>query len=157
MENQQVPQAAEEPKTLGLGIEHIRTVFSADFEVVHPLERDDLGKPKGTGLFITLAGPEHPTRKAISMNITRAVRAAMSKKAVAGERVMPDMKDPEVDAAEQLENLAQCTLGWHRKDGQPCAPFSPEAVRALYKNPEMVWLVDQVLTRFNSATLFIKA
>lgn len=149
--------AVEELEAPSLGIEHIKNVFSADFEVVHPLEKDEAGKPLGTGLFITLAGPEHPARKAISLNFMRAVRAAMSKKAAAGERAMPDMKDPEVDAAEQLENLAQCTLNWYRKDHRPCAPFSPEAVRRLYKNPEQQWLVEQVMTRFNSAALFIKA
>lgn len=140
-----------------LGIEHIENLLQADFEVVHPTLRDADGKPVGTGLFITLAGPEHPDRKAISLNITRAVRAAMSRKVAAGERAVPDIKDPVADEAERLEHLAQCTLGWYRTDGKPCAPFSAAAVRELYKNTKSQWLYTQVMGRFYDAELFIKA
>lgn len=140
-----------------LGIEHIENLQQADFEVVHPKLKDADGKPVGTGLFITLAGPEHPDRKAISLNITRAVRAAMSRKVAAGERPTADFKDPEADAAEQLEHLVRCTLGWHRKDEKSCSLFSPDAVRQLYKNPKSQWLVEQVMRRFYDAELFIKA
>jgi hypothetical protein len=154
---EQVTQFPSETEVPSLGIEHIKNIFSADFEVVHPIQKDAAGKFVGTGLFITLAGPEHPDRKRLALNATRAVRSALSKKMAAGERAVPDIKDPESDYAEHIETLVQCTLGWHRKDGRPCTPFSTKAVREVYANPESQWLVEQVTRRYYDAELFIKA
>lgn len=141
----------EVPLAPSLGIEAIEDLAEAEFELLQPITE------QGTGLFLTLAGPEHPDRKKISMSIQRAARAALAKKMAATGRAEPDFKDPEEDAAEQLENLIRATLGWRRKDGKPCTPFSQQAVRDLYSNPKYQWVTRQVMRRMYDLELFIKA
>lgn len=72
-------------------------------------------------------------------------------------QAIPDLKDPEEEVVEQIETLAAATLGWYRKDGKPCVPFSAKAVRELYSNPSQQWVVRQVRSKFFSLELFIGA
>lgn len=136
---------------LGLGIGAVEDLEQAEFEVMHPVTDEP------TGLFITLAGPEHPKRKEISMNLTRAVRASVEKRMAGRGRGGAAMTDPKDDAEEQLKRLAECTLGWRRNDDKPFVPWSHKAAEELYRNPKSQWIVRQVLARFNDLELFIKA
>jgi hypothetical protein len=151
---QTLPQAApmNPAQTLlaGLGLS-ARDVLTASFEVKDPLTN------KGTGLFIELAGPEHPERKRLSLEAQREARAAMEKQASETGRLVPVLKDPEENLAESLEMLVAATLNWYRKDGKPVTPFSKNAARTLYVDPESQWLVRQVANRVGDLNLFIKA
>ena len=143
MEQTAPPAAAHEPA--GFDIDSIEDVGSADYEVTHP------HTGLGTGAFITMAGPEHPERKRITMTLIRRMRAeAMRHKTKAS--------NPEDDLAESLQMLVKVTLGWRgmRKDGREL-PFSPQAATELYADSKRRWLVDQLLAAMNDQRLFIKA
>lgn len=142
MDHLKTPEGAQ---PAGFDLDSIEDLFSADYELLHPIT----GVP--TGAFITLAGPEHPQRKRIAMDLMRRLRAtaARAKQAVA---------DPEEDARESVKLLAKVTLGWRgiRKHGQEVAYSEAEAAE-LYADPKRQWVVKQLLAAMNDQDLFIKA
>lgn len=99
-----------------------------------------------TPLVITLAGPEHPDRKRRFFNRQRRIRTLVSK---TGK--MP-VVDPEEEAAVEVDELVACTLGWR---GYP-RPYSAAEARALYSDPELAWLRDQVKAALAERELFIR-
>ena len=142
MDHLKTPEGAQ---PAGFDLDSIEDLFSADYELLHPTT----GAP--TGAFITLAGPEHPQRKRIAMDLMRRLRAtaARAKQAVA---------DPEEDARENVKLLAKVTLGWRgiRKNGEEAA-YSEAAAIELYSDPKRQWVVKQLLAAMNDQDLFIKA
>lgn len=133
-----------------LGVGAISDVTSAEFEVLHPLTQE------GTGLFLTIAGPEHPLRKAAVAAAIREARSTAARRMTGSGRVMPHFKDPEEEELEGRQELAAATLGW-RHTKVPLPPFSQAGIAALYADPTKQWLVRQVMARMNDQTLFIKA
>lgn len=135
--------AAQKPA--GFDLDSIEDLFAAEYELQHPIT----GAP--TGAFITLAGPEHPQRKRIAMDLMRRLRAtaARAKQAVA---------DPEEDARESVQLLVKVTMGWRgiRKNGAE-VPFTEADAAELYADPKRQWVVKQLLTAMNDQELFIKA
>lgn len=103
-----------------------------------------------TRFAITLAGPEHPTRKRITMNKQRRMRAALSK---TGKL---QLDSPEDDEAEQLTTLVECTLDWTGlvRSGTP-VPFSKAEARKLFEDPKRRWLRDQVQAAMDDREAFI--
>jgi hypothetical protein len=87
-----------------------------------------------TSLVVTLAGPQHPDRKRITLARMRRMRQAFSK---TGK--MPT-QEPEDDESEAVDLLVACTLGW---TGAP-VPFSPTEARRLYTDPKRQWLREQL-------------
>jgi hypothetical protein len=72
-----------------------------------------------------------------------------------GKVELPDPEDAEVD---RLKNLANATLSWRgyvNDEGQE-VPFSTATALALYQDPEMMWLVDQVDTALGAKDRFTK-
>ena len=143
MEQTAPTAAAHEPA--GFDIDSIEDVGSADYEVTHP------HTGLGTGAFITMAGPEHPERKRITMTLIRRMRAEAMR-----HKVKP--KDPEEDMAESRQMLVKITLGWRgiKVNGRD-VPFTPQAAEELYSDPKREWLVKQLAAAMNDQTLFIKA
>lgn len=129
----------------GFDLDGIEDVGSADYEVLHPVTRE------ATGAFITLAGPEHPDRKKMTMSLIRRQRADAL-------RTKPKATDIEDEIDESRDMLAKVTLGWRgmRKAGAPL-PFSQAAAKELYADPKSQWLVKQLMQAMNNAELFIKA
>ena len=141
---QTAPTAATHESS-GFDLDTIEDVGSAEYEITHPVTG------AGTGAFITLAGPEHPERKRITMSLIRRMRAdSMRQKAKAS--------DPEDDLAESRQMLVKVTLGWRgmRKNGRDL-PFSSQAAAELYADPKTQWLTQQLLAAMNDRELFIKA
>lgn len=103
-----------------------------------------------TGASITIAGPEHPTRKAQVFSRMRQRRAELER---TGRLTVPD---PEDDDTDEAALLATCTLGWAglAVAGQPLA-YSAEAARALYADPRRRWVRDQVRAALDQRELFI--
>jgi hypothetical protein len=128
-----------------LDLDSITQAQTASVDIVHPLTNQP------TGARVTLAGPEHPTRKALKWKRQRQLRAQYQK---AGRVVFGD---PEEDEAETIEVLAACTLGWEgiADDGQPVA-FSEAAARELYARPELAWLRAQLAAALEQQEVFIK-
>ncbi len=118
-------------------------VQSADVVIKHPLT----GQP--TPVVITIASPEHPTRKRINMAAQRRLRSIISR---TGK--MP-VTDPQEDADEELQTLVACTLGWRgvRIKGD-WVDFSAAAAHALYSDSTKRWLVDQVRDAMNARETF---
>lgn len=107
------------------------------------------GEP--TGVSVTLAGPEHPTRQKILMDRTRRVRAAVRK---TGKL---EVTDPLEDVAEETDYLVACTLGWTGlARGGVAVEFSTAAARDLYSDPKRQWLRAQVKEGLDEIELFIK-
>lgn len=118
---------------------------SADIEITHPVTREPLGAT------ITLAGPEHPKRKALRFQLQRRVRAQLAKSGRATQR------DPEQDEEENIQLLAQCTLGWKGiADNGVEIPFSEAAAVDLYGRPEMGWLREQLVAALDERENFIR-
>lgn len=140
--------AAQPTDFFGLGIADVR---SAEFEVKNPLTG------AGTGLFIELAGPEHPLRRERALQMQRDLREAMEKRMAETGKWVPVAQDPEDNLRDSMELLVLSTLGWHRNDGKPVPPFSEANVRALYAHKDSQWIVRQVSARINDLALFIKA
>ncbi len=145
-----------------LDLDAVQDLDSAEYEVLHPIT----GKP--TGGFILLAGPEHPARKEVVMEFMRRARAEAALRETQlieasrrpGRFKAPeaDVRDPEVDMKEGIDNLTKATLGWRgiTKNGQ-VLPYSQQAAAELYAAEKTQWLVNQLLVALNSAELFIKA
>ena len=128
-----------------LDINAITQTDSAEIQIVHPVTRAPLGAS------VTLAGPEHPLRKQIRFRLQRRVRAELAR---AGRAALPD---PEEQDEENIQLLAQCTLGWKGiADEGVEIPFSEAAAAALYARPEMVWLRDQLVVALDERENFIK-
>lgn len=129
----------------GFDLDTIEDVSQADVELMHPKTG------VGTGAFITIMGPEHPERKAITLGLMRRARADAM-------RSNSKPKDPEEDIAESIEMLVKITVGWRGifQNGQP-VPFTPQAAAALYGDKRRQWVVKQLIDAMNDRVLFIKA
>ena len=98
-------------------------------------------------MVVTLAGPEHNSRKGILMARQRRIRAAVNR---TGKMALPD---PEEDDAEAIDLLVACTLGWEGGS----LPYSPAAARSLYGDPKRRWLRDQVQAALDDRELFTRS
>jgi hypothetical protein len=127
-------------------INSIKDVTTAEVSLKHPLTGELLGAT------VTLAGPEHSTRKAIEFAKQRKLRAAVLKTG----RV--EASDPEEDILDAVEKLAACTLGWTgiSEEGLPLE-FSKAAAAKLYGAEGNTWLRDQVFAAMDERSRFIKA
>lgn len=136
---------ADDAQPAGFDLDSVEDLFSAEYELLHPVTQAP------TGAFITLAGPEHPGRKKIAMDILRRLRATAA-------RAKQAVVDPEEDVRENVKLLAKVTLGWRgiRKNGAPVA-FSEAEAAELYGDPKRQWVVKQLLQAMNDQDLFIKA
>lgn len=105
-----------------------------------------------TALVIELAGPEHPNRKRDTFQKQRRMRQELAKSG----KVSFD--DPEEEDSENAERLASYTLGWRGmlNDAGQAVPFSREAALAVYRDPELRWLRDQVSIALDERERFIK-
>jgi hypothetical protein len=119
---------------------------SADVSIKHPVTGDPIG------VTLTLAGPEHPSRKSIEFARQRRARVAIQR---TGKF---ELNDPADDAQEQIDRLAACTLAW---DGVTEAGVPVEctkaAAAALYATEGLEWLRDQAAAALDEQTRFIKA
>lgn len=136
----------EHNKPTGFNLRNIKTVSSFELSI-----KDTEGNP--TGVTFTLAGPTHPVRKAAEMARSRKVIQSVNK---TGRVTMPDPAEAE---ASKPKDLAALTLGWSGftdEHGTPI-PFSQKEAEALYADPEMQWLVDQVDEALGNKALFTKS
>ena len=119
---------------------------SADIALKHPVSGASLGAT------ITVAGPEHPARKAIEFARQRKLRAAIAK---SGKLEVTDPADDELDV---IDKLAACTLGWSGiTDAGAELPYSRDAAARLYAREGLGWLREQVLAGLNERERFITA
>jgi hypothetical protein len=127
---------------------NLRSIKSVDkFEA--PIKDQD-GNP--TGVVFVLAGPTHPVRKAVTHAAQRKLLAGARR---TGQIELPD---PDETDKERVDNLTKFTLGWsgYSNEEGP-VPFSEAQARALYADPEMTWLADQVDTALSNKQLFTKS
>jgi hypothetical protein len=130
---------------MSFNLKKIKTLESFDVEI-----KDEEGN--GTGVFFTLAGPNHTVRRTAQLALNRKMIAQANK---TGKVELPDPEDSEV---ERLKNLANATLSWkgYVNDEGEEVPFSTATALALYQDPEMMWLVDQVDTALGAKDRFTK-
>ncbi|MBK8667834.1 MAG: hypothetical protein IPN21_18870 [Burkholderiales bacterium] len=129
---------------MGFNLKSIKTVQTFDYEV-----KDEQGNP--TGVIFTLAGPNHPIRKAAQMAANRKLIASARK---TGRVELPDPEDSE---AQRVKDLTAFTLGWRGyADESGEVAFTPEAASALYGDPELLWLSNQIDTALGEQDRFTK-
>lgn len=128
-----------------LDISTFENIASVDLVVKHPVTGAD------TAATITLAGPEHPTRKSLVYARARAMRQEYQRTGKV------EATDPEDDARVEKEFISKCVLGWNgiSSNGVPL-PFSPERALTLLSDPRRAWMYAQVKVALDSADLFIK-
>lgn len=128
---------------IDLDLDQLQQQTSGDMVVEHPVTG------AATAARVSLAGPEHPSRKSIIFARMRARRAELER---TGKIAMPDPRD---DEADETELLAACTLGWTGiSRGGAALTFSADAARALYADPKYRWLRDQVKAALDRRELF---
>ena len=132
------------PKGLRLG--RIADTKTGDYEVLHPITGEKLGA------VFTLRGPEHPQRKAV---VHRMMREARERAAAGATKAV----DPSEDEAEALSLLAENITGWTGVFDAEGAelPYSAEEAQRLVVDPELQWLVDQLIAATRRRELFIRA
>lgn len=131
---------------MGFNLRNIKTIDAFELSI-----KDTDGAP--TGVTFTLAGPTHPVRRAAEQARARALINEANKN---GKVKLPDPAEAE---ARRPKDAAALTLGWagyEADDGTP-VPFSTAAAEALYADPEMQWLLDQVEEALGNKQLFTKA
>jgi len=130
---------------MSFNLRSIKTLDAFPFAV-----KDPDGNP--TGVTLTLAGPMHPVRKAVAHAAQRKMLASARRSG------QVDLPDPEETEKERATNLAKFTLGWdgYANDQGQVVPFSEAEARALYADPEMTWLADQVDAALANKQLFTK-
>lgn len=129
---------------MGFNLKSIKTVQTFDYEV-----KDEQGNP--TGVIFTLAGPNHPIRKAAQMAANRKLIASARK---TGRVELPDPEDAE---AQRVKDLTAFTLGWRGyADENGEVAFTPEAAAALYGDPELLWLSNQIDAALGEQDRFTK-
>lgn len=117
-----------------------------------PVEIKDPSTGASVGATVTLAGPEHPKRKAVEFSRQRKQRASFQK---TGKL---DLGDPEDDEATNIDTLIACTLGWEGitdDAGKPIA-YSESAAATLYATDGQGWLRAQLLAALGERDRFIK-
>lgn len=123
----------------------IRDQHLVEVEIKHPTTRAPLGA------FVTIAGPEHPDRKALEFARQRRVREEVQR----SHRV--PVGDPEEEEAAALDVLVACTFGWRGiADKGAEVAYSKEAARAMFARTELSWLRGQLLLELQRADLFIE-
>lgn len=103
-------------------------------------------------VWVTLAGPEHPKRKAIVFAKQRRMRQQLAK---TGKL---EFNDPAEDEADESEMLTACILGWRGVvlDGKTLS-CTRENVQALLADPKRAWFRRAVKESFDDAESFIRA
>ncbi|NVO06589.1 MAG: hypothetical protein HXX19_11975 [Rhodoferax sp.] len=119
---------------------------SAVIDITHPVTGVSLGAT------VTIAGPEHPARRAIEFAKQRKLRAAIQKTG------RLELSDPADDALDAIDRLATCTLDWSGiSDGGQAVVFSKSAAQKLYANESLGWLRAQLLCAMDERERFIQA
>lgn len=117
--------------------EEFEDVLSASVTIKNPATQAP------TSMIVTIAGPEHPTRKRLMFEKMRRMRKSMLKNQT--------LTDPEEEDGDETELVIACTLGWQ---GGP-VPYSPDAARAVLSNPKRRWLRDQIKAALDERERFI--
>lgn len=102
---------------------------------------------------VTLAGPEHPKRKALMFQRQRRMRNALQR---TGKLELPDPADEEAD---NIDLLVACTLAWTEfedADGKELA-CTAENARRLYTQEGHGWLRALLTSALEEKDRFIKS
>jgi hypothetical protein len=103
-------------------------------------------------IWVTMAGPEHPKRKAFVFAKQRRMRQQLAKTGKV------EFQDPAEDEQDEVELLASCVLGWRGVlwKGQP-VECSKANVLAYLGNPKLAWFRRAIKTAFDDNEAFIAA
>lgn len=103
-------------------------------------------------IFVTLAGPEHPKRKAFLFAKQRKMRQQLAK---TGKL---EFADPAEDELDEIDLLATCVLGWRGVvfKGKPLE-CNRTNVQELLSDPKRAWFRRAVKAAFDDNEAFIAA
>lgn len=136
----------------------IEQTESATLELVDPKTDTPLG------VVFTLAGPDHPQRRALRLRVQREARKRLAR--IKGMNIAKAFAegDPEQEEEDVIAYLVACTLAW-RSPEQPDrivvggAPLdcTPANVRRVYEDPRLAWIRRQVRDFLEDADNFIES
>lgn len=103
-------------------------------------------------IWVTLAGPEHPKRKAFVFAKQRKMRQQLSRTGKI------ELQDPAEDEQDEVELLAACVLSWRGVvlNGKPL-DCNKANVMAVLGDPKRAWFRRAVKTAFDDNEAFIAA
>lgn len=103
-------------------------------------------------IFVTLAGPEHPKRKAFLFAKQRRMRQALAKTGKI------EFQDPSEDEQDEVELLATCVLSWRGvvRGGKP-VECNRANVEAILSDPKRAWFRRAIKAAFDDNEAFIAA
>lgn len=124
----------------------------ADYEDVQSAEIHLKKGGEPIPVYVTVAGPEHPKRKAHLFATMRKKRAEIFK---AGKLIA---SDPAEDESDDLDTLCLCVLGWRGVvlNGQALA-CTAENVRAVLTDPKRAWFRKAVKSAVEDTEAFTVA
>lgn len=134
---------------------------TGDLELYHPISGE------GLSTFLILAGPRHPIRERLELEMDRKVRAQINK------RGSLELDEPEKDRQKALDYLVSITLGWYSlepapEEGAPPVrvdmidvgrgpePYSSVRAREIYEDKDLGWIREQARAGAGKQELFIK-
>lgn len=103
-------------------------------------------------IWVTLAGPEHPKRKAFVFTKQRRMRQQLAKTGKI------EFQDPAEDENDEVELLATCVLAWRGVvlNGKPLE-CNKANVTAVLGDPKRAWFRRSVKAAFDDNEAFIAA
>lgn len=103
-------------------------------------------------IWVTLAGPEHPKRKAFVFAKQRRMRQQLSRTGKI------ELQDPAEDEQDEVELLAACVLSWRgvMLNGKPL-DCNKTNVMAVLGDPKRAWFRRAVKAAFDDNEAFIAA
>lgn len=134
----------------GFDLASIEDVISAEVQ----LKRNGSPLP----IFVTIAGPEHPNRKAFAFAKQRKMRQQLAKTGKV------EFTDPVEDEQEETDLLAACLLGWRDANGNTALlvggnylDCTRDNAHKLLTDPKRAWFRRAVRAAFDDNEAFIVA
>lgn len=103
------------------------------------------------GVFVTLAGPEHPTRKAFAMDKARRMRKQLARTGKI------ELDDPLEEQEDETQHMVACVLAWRgiARAGKPLE-CTRENVLALMSDPGKGWFRRAIKEAYEDVENFIQ-
>lgn len=127
----------------GFDLSLIRTLIEREIQVEH--------KGRKLPIFVTIAGPEHPSRKAVAFEATRRMREIV----FSGGKAETDA---ETEEAFELAALAGSVISWRgvKVDGVPVECNRANVSRVLGE-PRFAWFREFIKAEFDRKEAFTVA
>lgn len=103
-------------------------------------------------VWVTMAGPEHPKRKAFAYSKQRKMRKQLAKTGKV------EFNDPTEDESEEIDLLGTCLMGWRGVVFSGVTlDCTKDNIAKLLSDPKRAWFRRSVREAFDDGEVFIKS